>query len=1116
MGIDTGGGLLKRRSYAAQWLVFLIAMLAIACFLFWDIYRARNAVDADERDRLQTQVNVIEQNLQRRLITLDQMLQGIAQDLPLLRAQSDATALIKNRLQVTCDAFPGLTTIAVMNAAGAAIASNRDELVGKNFADGERFKAVREAGDPSKIHISPPFKTPLGNFAISGGKLMLDASGGFAGVILAIIEPGYFDTLLRSVLYTPDMRVALIHTAGQIVVRVPDPQGVAGKDLAKASEFFEAHMHGGQTTTIRSGTTYATGESRLVVMRTIRSPELLKGNSLVVTASRETQAMYARWRGEMRLTGTLFAVLLLGGASGLLVFQRRMRTADGIAEQLERERSKAEEDLRQSEENLAITLRSIGDAVIVTDPAGRITQMNPTAERLTGWKLNEARSRPLEEVFQIVNAQSRVAVDNPAQLVMVRGEVVGLANHTVLIARDGKEYQIADSAAPIRNSAGAITGVVLVFSDVTEQYRVQQANRQLAAIVESSNDAIFSRALDGTILSWNAGAERMFGYTASEAIGRHSTFTLAPGQAPTTEENNERLLRGEPASQEMHRMTKDGRVLTVQTSLSPIKDNSGNVVGASVILQDVTARKQAEAARARLAAIIETSNDAIFSRTFAGTMLSWNTGAEKMFGYTAAEVVGKPIGEVLPSFRGPHMEENNEAVSRGALLIREARRVTKDGRTLVVRSSYSPLRDDAGNIFGVSVISQDITELKNAEAAKSALETQLREAQKLQAIGTLAGGIAHDFNNIISAIMGNAELAKDDASDNPAVTESIEEIRKAALRARDLVRQILSFSRRQPIALKCITLEPVISETVRLLHATIPKRVSLAVYCAPDVPPVMADATQIEQILINLTTNASHAISEGPGRVSIILDTVELDAELRKNVPALQDFCVDGSGLAVRVAVTDTGQGMDEATLQRIFEPFFTTKPVNEGTGLGLAVVHGIVESHGGRIVVQSAPGKGTTFSVFLPLATPAPDTLRLVVASSPALSAAGGKLDGMRLLYIDDDAMLVNLVARTLRRSGCTVSAYTDQREALDKLRADPDAFDVLLTDYNMPEISGLDVTREARAIRPSLPVVLTSGYIDDALIAQAKIEGVRELISKVDSAEALCNALQAVVQKW
>ena len=636
-----------------------------------------------------------------------------------------------------------------------------------------------------------------------------------------------------------------------------------------------------------------------------------------------------------------------------------MRAAAVAAGELERKRRAAEDQLRQSEENLAITLRSIGDAVIVTDAAGRITQMNPTAERLTAWPLEDARSQPLQDVFHIVNAQSRAVVANPAQLVMARGEVVGLANHTALIARDGREYQIADSAAPIRNAAGEITGVVLVFSDVTEQYRVQEAHRQLAAIVETSNDAIFSRTLDGKILSWNAGAESMFGYSAAEALGRQSTFTLAPGQTPATKENNERLLRGEPASQEMQRVTKDGRIISVSTSLSPIKDGTGNIVGASVILRDVTARKQAEAARARLAAIIETSNDAIYSRTFAGTMLSWNAGAERMFGYTAAEVVGKPIGDALPSFQGPQMENTNRAASRGELTMREARRVAKDGRTLFVRSSYSPLRDDTGNVFGVSVISQDITELKNAEAARSELEVQLREAQKMQAIGTLAGGIAHDFNNIIAAIMGNADLAKEDARGDPAVLESIEEIQKASKRARDLVRQILSFSRRQPTELKRVSLESIVMEAARLLRATMPKRVSLDVLCAPGVPPVMADATQIEQVLINLSTNAMHAIPRGPGRVRIKLEVVMLDAVLAQKFPALRDLYLAHPGPTLRIAVSDTGCGMDAATLQRIFEPFFTTKPVNEGTGLGLSVVHGIVEAHGGKIVVESEPGKG-------------------------------------------------------------------------------------------------------------------------------------------------------------
>ena len=349
---------------------------------------------------------------------------------------------------------------------------------------------------------------------------------------------------------------------------------------------------------------------------------------------------------------------------------------------------------------------------------------------------------------------------------------------------------------------------------------------------------------------------------------------------------------------------------------------------------------------------------------------------------------------------------------------------------------------------------------------------------------------------------------------NEGVLESVAEILRASARAKDLVQQILSFSRRQPTELKLISLEPVVREAARLLRATLPKRVSLDVLCAQDVPQVLADATQIQQVLINLCTNALHAMPKGAGIVRVRLDTIKLDEAMANTHASLQSLYATHPGTSVRISVADTGMGMDTATMKRIFEPFFTTKPVNEGTGLGLSVVHGIVQGHGGAVVVESEPGKGATFSVYLPCGR--------VDASQhdgnrndAGAVAVEDRSRGLRVLYIDDDRMLVSLVARTLERRGYRISAHVSAMEGLETLRGDPDAFDLVLTDYNMPEMSGLDVARAVREIRETLPVVVTSGFIDDALLAQARDAGVREVISKVDSVEQLCATLQQVTTR-
>lgn len=435
-----------------------------------------------------------------------------------------------------------------------------------------------------------------------------------------------------------------------------------------------------------------------------------------------------------------------------------------------------------------------------------------------------------------------------------------------------------------------------------------------------------------------------------------------------------------------------------------------------------------------------------------------------------------------------------------------------DGSEFPFDASISQTVTAGRRLFTVTM--RDISERIRAETLHAALEAQLRESQKMEAIGTLAGGIAHDFNNIIASILGNAGLARQDATDNPKALESLDEIRKSATRARDLVQQILSFSRRQQTERKSISLVATLEEVVRLLRATLPSRVQLEVELYQDVPNVSADATQIEQVVLNLVTNAVQALQGSAGRISIQLDTVLLDARLAAKRPKLLGLYETRPGSTIRLVVADDGPGMDEATRARIFEPFFTTKPVGEGTGLGLAVVHGIVQAHAGAIDVDSEPGRGAAFTIYLPEHNEGADLAARPVKSPRKFSP--GKGTGQRILYIDDDESLVFLVKRLLERRGIDVTGYSDSMQALDALRANPFAFDVVVSDYNMPGLSGLDVARMVRGIRPDLPLIVASGFVDEELQVRAADAGVREVIFKVSAVEELCSAFERVAQTY
>jgi PAS domain S-box-containing protein len=409
-------------------------------------------------------------------------------------------------------------------------------------------------------------------------------------------------------------------------------------------------------------------------------------------------------------------------------------------------------------------------------------------------------------------------------------------------------------------------------------------------------------------------------------------------------------------------------------------------------------------------------------------------------------------------------------------------------------------RDAAGKPEVLFGIMQDITSAKQAESTRRMLESQLRESQKMEAIGTLAGGIAHDFNNILAAILGNAMLAKEAGNDNATLQTCLAEIETAGKRARQLVRQILTFSRRETRTLSAQALQPLVHEALALLRVTLPAGIAIEVSLAEEPLFVRADPTQIQQVLMNLFTNAWHALVERQGRIQVRLDTAEHALDDRYG-NAMTQRCA-------RLSVTDNGQGMDTETKARIFEPFFTTKTGAQGTGLGLAVVHGIVLAHGGKIVVTSKASEGSTFEVFLPLTT---DESSAVSAPQTPPAVHG---QGERILYVDDDSALVFLVERLLQSQGYDVTGVKSSDDALHIIRNDPYAFDLVVTDYNMPGSSGLEVIKALSIMRPDLPVILTSGFVDESLRERALALGVRHIVHKPDTVEDLCQTIQSVLR--
>jgi two-component system cell cycle sensor histidine kinase/response regulator CckA len=461
-------------------------------------------------------------------------------------------------------------------------------------------------------------------------------------------------------------------------------------------------------------------------------------------------------------------------------------------------------------------------------------------------------------------------------------------------------------------------------------------------------------------------------------------------------------------------------------------------------------------------------------------MLYISPAYEKIWGRTCQSLYESPrtwIEAIRPEDRERVLQASLTKQPLGTY-DEQYRIIRPDGEERWIRDRAFPVFNDNGEIKRVFGFAEDITEHRK-------LEEQFRQAQKMEAIGTLAGGIAHDFNNILSAILGYTQLSQMVLVENPEVRKYLDAILTASTRAANLVRQILTFSRQQSHERRPIKLGPVVDECLQLLRSTIPSTIEFDVSFATDAPTVLADATQVHQIVMNIGTNAWHAMKDRSGRLQVKLERCAVDDAHAATQSQLRP------GVYARVSISDTGCGMDQATRQRIFEPFFTTKPPSEGTGLGLAVVDGIMKDHDGAVTVYSQPGEGTIFHLYFP----AYAGEAIVVAGEHEPVPRG---HGERILFVDDEELLVQLGQKTLTSLGYEVEVTTQPLAALAMVRADPQRFALVLADQAMPGMAGFILAGELLKIRPGLPVILMTGYSPSLTSAQIEAAGIRQLVRK------------------
>jgi len=636
-------------------------------------------------------------------------------------------------------------------------------------------------------------------------------------------------------------------------------------------------------------------------------------------------------------------------------------------------------------------------------------------------------------------------------------------------------------------------------------------------LLEALPDAIVAVDRDGTIIQVNSQALELFGYSRGELLGQKVEMLVPESYRPQHHQHRKNFTeapktRRMGADLDLYGRRRNGSEFPVEISLSPLYTGNGTLVLSAI--RDISDRKriaeelrraneelhrrtteQLGEYRSRLALIIDSSEDAIIGKGVDGIITSWNKGAEHIYGYTPEEVVGKHISLLAPSDRPDEIPEILRKIAKGESTEHfESVRVTKDGRHLDVSISVSPLRDAKGDVVGASAIARDITAQKRAEG-------QLHQSQKMEAIGRLAGGVAHDFNNILGIINACAEFLRDRIDPKAEPSLYVENIKKATERGAALTRQLLTFSRSSAIQPRILDLNERLKDVSKLLRPLMGDDVEILIVSKSPAAVVEADPGQLDQIVVNLAVNARDAMPHG-GKFILETRAMRLDDASTEQHQAI------AAGRYVVLAVSDTGSGMDAATVARIFEPFFTTKEKGKGTGLGLATVYGIVKQSAGHILVYSEPGHGTTFKIYLPSADH-----KIGLESKPEVETVSPRRQGTTILLVEDDEIMRSLTRQLLQEHGYTVVEADDGKSALEWVESHPDPIDLVLTDVVMRRMSGPELAERLKTSHPSLKVVYMSGYTGELIAEREVLKRGITLLEKPFTRTALLNTIHATL---
>lgn len=749
------------------------------------------------------------------------------------------------------------------------------------------------------------------------------------------------------------------------------------------------------------------------------------------------------------------------------------------------EKAKADEKFRHDEHQ--ILFNSAAEGLMIIDNHFNIVRMNDTYTTIFGVTRQEVLGKKCYDFSRCPRCHTADCSLTKAIKLQTRFEMnIERKN------KEGTSVPCLLTVIPHRDRDGRILGIVESYRDMSVIRQTEVQLKLIKELIDQSNDAVFVIDFDTGIIRYaNERACTNLGYSMEELLEMKSTqiqtrFSDMEGM----EQLYRRIEQKGRMIFENYHVRKDGTSFPVEVSARYSLHGKDKFITA--IVRDITERKQSEQAHLRLATAINQTDESVLITDSQPVIEYANPAFERITGYRLDEVVGQNPSFLKSGTHGPFFYDamwdrlSSGKVWKGRLVNKK-----KDGTLFHEEASISPVMNDEGKIIHFVAVKRDVThELESAR--------QLQQAQKMEALGTLAGGVAHDFNNILSAVLGYTELALGDVEKGSAVEDSLKEVFKAGIRAKELVKQILTFTRQTDVETRPVQVNIIVKEVLKLLRASIPATIEIQHNIVSDAL-VLSNPVHIHQILMNLCTNAAQAMAEKGGILNVGLEDLHLDRHFTQSYETLKP------GLYLKLRVSDTGTGIPSDIIGYIFDPYFTTKAPGEGTGMGLAMVHGIVAGCRGDIMVQSHPGRGSVFTVFLPVFKKKEASQQ----NSAAILPGGCE----RILFVDDEPPIVKMGSRMLENLGYKVTSETSSLDALARFRSRPDDFDLVITDMTMPKMTGEDLAAEIIKIRPDMPVILCTGYskkITDDRMAKA---GIKKIASKPILQSNLAKAVRRIL---